>query len=104
MNEEFFTYMVLNITAISTQSISYSSMLVDLIFYMKLIFLYYMTYMMPVLIVLALINNAVALWLLYANPKTLGISQSMQLYYMAISASDFLNILGSHLWHYFGIL
>lgn len=94
--------MALNGTPTILMLRSNSPLLLELNNYMSLILLYFLAYVEPLLIVLTIINNAIALWLLGTKPKKVELSQSIQLYYLVIAATDILNVFGSHLWQYLG--
>lgn len=81
---------------------SNSTLLIELNYYISSTLLYFLAYVEPLLIVLTIINNAIALWLLGTKPKKVELSQSIQLYYLVIAATDILNVFGSHLWQYLG--
>ena len=62
-------------------------------------------YVEPVLIILGLVNNVVAIALLLGGRprvKQLGISESMREYYMALVVADLFTLLASHVWDFVG--
>ena len=64
--------------------------------------LYLVAYVDPVTIALTVLTNVAALLLLAARSKSLGLSPSMHLYYVAIETADLCTVFGSHLWDFLG--
>lgn len=64
--------------------------------------LYMMAYLNPITIFMTLLTNVVSLALLAAPSKSLGLSSSMHLYYVAIAVADLCTVFASHLWGFLG--
>lgn len=86
---------VYSLSAWDLQLISVNNILSD-------INLYLVGYVDPVTISMAALTNVVALLLLAARPKSLGLSPSMHLYYVAIAVADLCTVFSSHIWDFIG--
>lgn len=62
---------------------------------------YLCPFVLPVLMVFALINNSLVILLL---DKKAGISKSVRLYYIVIAVQDLFTLFSSHLWDFIGVV
>ena len=57
-------------------------------------------YVLPALIILVVFNNFLTIYLLSGNAELLGISKTIQLYYVVFAVQDLFVVLACHLWDF----
>ena len=57
-------------------------------------------YVLPTLIILVVFNNLLTIYLLSGNAELLGISKTIQLYYVVFALQDLFVIFACHLWDF----
>lgn len=92
----------MNTTIIESYLSAWDVQLINVNNVLSVINLYLVAYVDPATISMTVLTNVGALALLAARSKTLGLSSSMHLYYVAIAMADLLTVFGSHLWDFLG--